>query len=70
MLKKVEIISLGKVSTESIEMNVTDDIDLLNKMSQLNNELVNTQRMLLKKNEEISYLNKKLSIANVNLEQN
>jgi light-regulated signal transduction histidine kinase (bacteriophytochrome) len=38
-------------------------------MSQLNNELVNTQRMLLKKNEEISYLNKKLSAANTNLEQ-
>ena len=69
MLKEVETISPGTTSAKSMEMNFTDDVDMLNKMSQLNNELVNSQRMLLKKNEEISYLNKKLSIANVNLEQ-
>ncbi len=69
MLKIVETISTGEASAKSGETNFTNDIDLLNKMSQLNNELVNTQRILHKKNEEISYLNKKLSIANVNLEQ-
>ncbi len=69
MLKKVETISPGTTSAKSNEMNFTDDMDLLNKMSQLNNELVNTQRVLLKKNEEISHLNKKLSAANTNLEQ-
>jgi len=69
MLKKVETITPGKEPANSIETDFTNDIDVLNKMSQLNNELVNTQRLLLKKNEEISYLNKKLSAANTNLEQ-
>lgn len=69
MLKKVETITPGKEPANSIETDFTNDTDVLNKMSQLNNELVNTQRLLLKKNEEISYLNKKLSAANTNLEQ-
>lgn len=69
MLKKVETITPGKEPANSIETDFTNDIDVLNKLSQLNNELVNTQRLLLKKNEEISYLNKKLSAANTNLEQ-
>jgi chemotaxis family two-component system sensor kinase Cph1 len=69
MLKKVETISPGKEPAKSVETNFTDDGELLNKMSQLNNELVNTQRILLKKNEEITHLNKKLSAANTNLEQ-
>lgn len=69
MLKKVETISPVTAPAKSGEMNFTDDIELLNKMSQLNNELVNTQRTLHKKNEEISKLNKKLSAANTNLEQ-
>jgi len=45
------------------------DIDLLDNMSKLNNELVNAQRTLLKQNEEISQLNRKLSTANVSLVQ-
>jgi light-regulated signal transduction histidine kinase (bacteriophytochrome) len=69
MLKKVETITPGKEPANFIETDFTNDIDVLNKMSHLNNELVNTQRLLLKKNEEISYLNKKLSAANTNLEQ-
>ncbi len=51
------------------EHHFRNDESLLNKMTALNNELVNTQRALFKKNEEISGLNKKLTAANVNLEQ-
>ncbi|HEV8083878.1 MAG TPA: ATP-binding protein [Chitinophagaceae bacterium] len=69
MLTKVETISLAKESPKTMEPDFTNDIDVLNKMSQLNNELVNTQRILFKKNEEISHLNKKLAAANTNLEQ-
>ena len=69
MLKKVETISPDEELANSIVTDFANNAELFNKMSQLNNELANTQRTLHKKNEEISYLNKKLSIANVNLEQ-
>lgn len=69
MLKKVETINPAKESPKIMEPDFTNDIDVLNNISQLNNELVNTQRILFKKNEEISGLNKKLSAANINLEQ-
>ncbi|MEO8111366.1 MAG: ATP-binding protein [Ginsengibacter sp.] len=65
----IKTIIPGEDSTEPVETDFNNDIELLNKMTQLNNELVNTQRTLIKKNEEISHLNKKLSAANTNLEQ-
>ncbi|MEP7108976.1 MAG: ATP-binding protein [Ferruginibacter sp.] len=43
--------------------------DALNKMTELNNELVNTQRILAKQNAEISRLNQKLLTVNTDLEQ-
>ncbi|MEP6747356.1 MAG: ATP-binding protein [Bacteroidota bacterium] len=69
MLTKVETIRPGEESAKNIEPDFSNDTDLLNKMMQLNNELVNAQRTLVKQNEEISGLNKKLSAANINLEQ-
>ncbi len=69
MLENEDIMSQGKIPAKPGEIDFTGDENLLNQMSQLNNELINTQRILLKKNEEISYLNKKLSTANVHLEQ-
>ncbi|MEO8764383.1 MAG: ATP-binding protein [Ginsengibacter sp.] len=53
---------LTKIDTHNQE-------DILNKMTALNNELVNTQRTLVKQNGEISRLNKKLLIVNTDLEQ-
>ena len=43
--------------------------DILNEMTMLNNELVNTQRTLVKQNAEILRLNKQLQLTNANLEQ-
>jgi len=68
MLTKEETINPGKDSPK-MEPDFNNDIELLNKMTQLNNELVNAQRTLQKKNEEISRLNKKLFAANTNLQQ-
>ena len=42
---------------------------LLDEMTSLNNELVNTQRILVKKNIEIEKLNRQLMSANIELEQ-
>ncbi|MEP6677516.1 MAG: ATP-binding protein, partial [Ferruginibacter sp.] len=69
MLTKIETIIPDEESTKPVETEFNNDLELLNKMSLLNNELVNTQRTLIKKNEEVSQLNKKLSAANINLEQ-
>lgn len=69
MLKKVETVNPTKESPKIMEPDFTDDTDVLSSISQLNNELVNTQRILFKKNDEIVSLNKKLTAANVNLEQ-
>lgn len=45
------------------------DENLLNEMSLLNNELVNTQRELEKKNSEIEHLNSQLKKTNLELQQ-
>lgn len=45
------------------------NIDFLNEMTSLNNELINTQRILVKKNLEITRLNAQLKAANTELEQ-
>ncbi|MEO8415721.1 MAG: ATP-binding protein [Ginsengibacter sp.] len=65
---KAETVKPDKESSEIAKSDFSNDEDLFNKMMELNNELVNTQRILFKKNEEISGLNKKLTAANVNLE--
>lgn len=44
-------------------------IDSLNELSRLNNEMVNNQRILIKKNAEITKLNDQLKKANQELEQ-
>ncbi|MEO6405866.1 MAG: ATP-binding protein [Ferruginibacter sp.] len=69
MLTKIETIIPGEELAKAIEFNFSNEVDFLNKMTELNNELVNTQRTLVKKNEEISYLNKKLTSANTHLEE-
>jgi len=46
-----------------------NEVDMLNELTQLNNELVNTQRMLSKKNAEINTLNIQLHSINTDLEQ-
>ena len=45
------------------------DVDVLNYMTLLNNELVNTQRTLIKQNTEITRLNDELQHINAELEQ-
>jgi len=44
-----------------------NDEAILNDMTQLNNELVNTQRLLVKQNDEITKLNKELNAVNADL---
>lgn len=50
-------------------MAKTTTTDFLNELTLLNNELTNTQRILVKKNMEISLLNAQLKSANAELEQ-
>ena len=59
---------LHPVSVQT-EPPATGDTEMLDKLSRLNNELVNAQRSLQKKNEEISNLNIELSQANAHLQQ-
>ncbi|MEO7767789.1 MAG: ATP-binding protein [Ferruginibacter sp.] len=59
-----EILSSTLKNTRNIEQ-----ADIFNEMTKLNNELVNTQRQLMKQNAEISRLNNQLRNTNADLEQ-
>lgn len=80
VLRKLEFESKILNRTESLNLNKEPDkllsefvkfenIDALSELSQLNNEMANTQKALIKKNAEITKLNYQLKKANQELEQ-
>lgn len=58
-----------KLFTTLKKVSKPNEVDMLNELTQLNNDLVNSQRMLSKKNAEINTLNKQLQSINTDLEQ-
>lgn len=62
------LIRANQKELSNVKMKDLAEFDLFDEISRVNNELINTQRKLVKQNKEILLLNKKLSDSNKEIE--